>query len=153
MFGRKRRQVSGRAHHVSQAMRELISVCAGKIYEDAIALIPARGFFKLLETANGSEKVAQITKGQEEVFYYVKEQAGASAGNRLQVSAEGHGSLHGLVLIGDVRSGEVTVKVSGVRAIMRALGRDTLPMRDVMLGFPGFTNTDAPSASIGAGRR
>lgn len=153
MFGRKRRQVTGRAHHVSQAMRELISVCSGKAYEDAIALIPARGFFKLSETANGSERVTQITKGQEEIIYYVKEQAGARSGNRLQVSAEGHGSLNGLLLIGDVRSGEVMVKVSGVRAVMRALGRDTLPMRDVMLGFSGFTNTNASSASIGVGRR
>ena len=153
MFGRKQRQVSGRAHHVGQAMRELISVCSGKSYEDAIALIPARGFLKLSETANGSEKVAQVTKGQEEVIYYVREQAGASSGNRLQVSAEGHGRLHGLMLIGDVRSGAVTVKVSGVRAIMRALGRDTLPMRAVMLGFSGFTSSDAPSASIAVARR
>jgi hypothetical protein len=153
MFGKKRRQVSGRAHHVSQAMRELISVCSGKTYEDAVALIPARGYVKLSEIANSSEKVAQITKGQEEVVYYVREQAGASSGNHLQVSAEGHGRLHGLMLIGDVRSGEVTVKVSGVLAVMRVLGRDTLPMRDVMLGFPGFTNTDASSASIAAGRR
>ena len=153
MFGRKQRQVSGRAHHVSQAMRELISVCSGKAYEDAIALIPARGFFKLSETANGSEKVAQITKEQEEVFYYVKEQVGASSGDRLQVSAEGHGRLHGLILIGNVQSGEVTVRVSGVLAVMRVLGRDTLPMRDVMLGFPGFTNTYVSPASIGEGRR
>ena len=149
MFGRKQRQVSGRAHHVSQAMRELISVCSGKAFEDAIALIPARGFLKLSETVHGSENVAQITKGQEEVIYYVKEQAGASSGGSLQVSAEGHGSLHGLLLIGDVRSGQVTVKVSGIRAIMRALGRDTLPMRAVMLGFSGFTSTDASSANIG----
>ena len=153
MFGRKQRQVSGRAHHVGQAMRELISVCSGKIYEDAVALIPARGYLKLSETASASEKVAQIIKGQEEVIYYVREQAGASSGNRLQVSAEGHGKLHGLLLIGDVRSGEVTVKVSGVRAVMRALGRDTLPMRAAMLGLPGFTNSDASSASVGAGRR
>ena len=153
MFGRKQRQVTERAHHVSQIMRELISVCSGKAYEDAIALIPARGYSKLSETANSSEKVAQITKGQEEVIYYVKEQAGTSSGDRMQVSAEGHGRLHGLILIGDVRSGEVTVKVSGILAAMRVLGRDTLPMRDVMLGFPGFTNTGASSASIGAGRR
>ena len=151
MFGRKRRQVSGRAHHVSQVMRELISVCSGKTYEDAVALIPARGYVKLSEIANSSEKVAQITKGQGEAIYYVKEPAGASSGNRLQVSAEGRGKLHGLVLIGDVRSGVVTVKVSGVLAAMRVLGRDTMPMRDVMLGFPGFTNTDASSASIGSG--
>ena len=149
MFGRKRRQVSGRAHHVSQAMRELLSVCSGKTYEDAVALIPARGYLKLSEVTDASGRVAQITKGQEEVIYYVKEQAGAPSGSCLQVSAEGHGRLHGLMLIGDVRSGEVTVKVSGVLAVMRVLGRDTLPMRDVMLGFPGFTNTDTSSASIG----
>ena len=143
MFGRKRRQVSGRAQHVSQIMRELISVCSGKTYEDAIALMLARGYSKSSETANGSEKVAQITKGEEEVIYYVKEQAGASSGKPLQVSAEGHGRLHGLILIGDVRSGEVTVKVNRILAVMRVLGRDTLPMRDVMLRFPGFTNTDA----------
>ncbi len=153
MFGRKQRRVTGRAHHVSQAMRELISVCSGKAYEDAITLVPARGFFKLSETANGSEKVTQITKGQEEIIYYVKEQAGARSGNRLQVSAEGHGRLHGLILTGDVRSGEITVKVSRVLAVVRVLGRDTLPMRDVMLGFSGFTNTDASSADIGVGRR
>jgi len=86
-------------------LHDLISVCSGQIYEDAIALIPARGYVKLSEIANSSEKAAQITKGQGEVIYYVKEQAGASSENRLKVSAEGHGRLHGLMLIGDVRSG------------------------------------------------
>ncbi len=119
MFGRKRRQVSGRAHHVSQAMRELISVCSGKTYEDAIALIPARGYVKLSEIANSSEKVAQVTKGQEEVIYYVKEQAGASSENRLQVSAGGHGRLHGLMLIGDVRSGGHSVRCHSTLPISR----------------------------------
>ena len=66
------------------------------------------------------------------------------------MSAEGRGKLHGLVLVGDVRSGVVTVKVSGVLAVMRVLGGDTLPMRDVMLGFPGFTNTDASSSNVGS---
>ena len=60
----------------------------------------------------------------------------------LALFAHGYYRFAGLMLIDNVRGAGISVEVSEIGARMKELGRDTIPMRNVLLGLPAFTHLD-----------
>ncbi len=151
-FGRKRvRQVAQRIGRTAVICRD---ACRDADLQVLRNVMSSHNYVALPVSAERGAPIAAWIDGPPEtadVTYAVTSDLDVDGKVALQMTAQGHDRLLGLLVIGGV--GDLTVEVSDALRKTRGLGADTLAVQREMLSFPGFTSMDQIMGRLGVKRR